>query len=255
MLVYANKKTIGGFVVVVFPMQGVGIIVAGVVSMIVSKLFGKAFLAQHFNKDQIGSTRHHTYYGWRIILMFGVVFALLTYYKMLEICLLYCSGRWQHQASHTDDMTKVMEVELQDESQKVKVLESYKLFSKEFLRRHGLHLLGTSSTHMVWDKSQTRKEGSEEAYEGLELTQTVQRKEEGLATHLTPGDEHGSCIGVIAPYNWVYSWVRVWTHVYGAEGDPLWSPRFWLVIVVSPHRVLSSSWPTVVHLIPNSPIL
>eukprot|EP01018_Ginkgo_biloba_P002229 Gb_14541 [translate_table: standard] len=44
----------------------------------------------------------------------------------------------------------------------------------------------------------------------------------------------------------------VWTHVYGDEGDTLWSPRFWLVVVVIPHTVLSSSWPTVVHLIPNN---
>ena len=32
-------------------------------------------------------------------------------------------------------------------------------------------------------------------------------------------------------------------------------PKVWLVVVVSPHRVLSSSWPTVVHLFHNSPTL
>eukprot|EP01018_Ginkgo_biloba_P017824 Gb_39517 [translate_table: standard] len=37
----------------------------------------------------------------------------------------------------------------------------------------------------------------------LEFILALSIGEEGLVTHLTPGDEHGSCIGVLAPYSWV----------------------------------------------------
>eukprot|EP01018_Ginkgo_biloba_P029214 Gb_23245 [translate_table: standard] len=66
--------------------------------------------------------------------------------------------------------------------------------------------------------------------------------EEGLATHVTPGDEHESCSGVLTPY----SGVRVWTHVYGAEGDPLWSPRFgWYLWMLNKKGGLPKNLPLV----------
>ncbi|KAE8663262.1 Inorganic phosphate transporter 1-11 [Hibiscus syriacus] len=53
---YANKKTRGVFIAAVFAMQGVGIIFAGLVSMILSGVFLKLFPAPTFKQDQILST-------------------------------------------------------------------------------------------------------------------------------------------------------------------------------------------------------
>ena len=53
------------------------------------------------------------------------------------------------------DMSKVLQVDLQAEEEKLeKIAEkgnSYGLFSKEFARRHGLHLLGTTTTWFLLD--------------------------------------------------------------------------------------------------------
>ncbi|KAK6164463.1 hypothetical protein DH2020_001327 [Rehmannia glutinosa] len=53
------------------------------------------------------------------------------------------------------DMSKVLNMDIEAEQQKVEQIEkkkgSYGLFSKEFLSRHGLHLLGTSSTWLLLD--------------------------------------------------------------------------------------------------------
>ncbi|KAK7271239.1 hypothetical protein RJT34_26980 [Clitoria ternatea] len=50
-------------------------------------------------------------------------------------------------------MSKVMQVEIQAEPEKElpQVNNSYGLFSKQFLARHGLHLLGTASTWFFLD--------------------------------------------------------------------------------------------------------
>lgn len=51
-------------------------------------------------------------------------------------------------------MSKVLQVELEPEQEKLETQEEknkFGLFSKEFLRRHGLHLLGTTSTWFLLD--------------------------------------------------------------------------------------------------------
>ncbi|KAK1392257.1 Inorganic phosphate transporter PT4 [Heracleum sosnowskyi] len=153
---YANKKTRGAFIAAVFAMQGVGIIFAGLVSMIVSKIFLDFDESLPFNVNPVLSTQPQADYVWRIVLMMGAVPAGLTYYwrmKMPE------TGRYtaiiQGNAKQAAaDMGRVLEIDIQAEPDKLsdyKAANSYSLFSREFLQRHGLHLLGTTTTWFLLD--------------------------------------------------------------------------------------------------------
>ncbi|XP_062074929.1 low affinity inorganic phosphate transporter 4-like [Humulus lupulus] len=156
---YANKKTRGAFIAAVFAMQGVGIIFAGLVSMIVSKIFleyNKAppYIGGEFNR--VLSTQPNADYMWRIVLMLGALPAILTYYwrmKMPETArytaLIVGNGK---QAAM--DMGQVLDIEIaadQDQLSQIKAANSYTLFSMEFWNRHGLNLIGTSTTWFLLD--------------------------------------------------------------------------------------------------------
>ncbi|KAK8491323.1 hypothetical protein V6N12_000057 [Hibiscus sabdariffa] len=82
---YANKKTRGAFIAAVFAMQGFGILAGGIVALIVSSAFDHAYKVDSY--DVIGqmSTVPQADYIWRIILMFGAVPALLTYYWRMRM--------------------------------------------------------------------------------------------------------------------------------------------------------------------------
>ncbi|XP_010034136.2 low affinity inorganic phosphate transporter 8 [Eucalyptus grandis] len=158
---YANQKTRGGFIAAVFAMQGVGILFAGAVAMLVSKIFLTAFPADPFKVDPIYSTQPQSDFVWRIVLMFGAVPAALTYYwrmKMPETARYTALVQGDHKKA-ASDMAKVLEKDLViDESRynanpnlPVTPQPSYGLFSSEFLRRHGLHLLGTTTTWFLLD--------------------------------------------------------------------------------------------------------
>ncbi|KAJ0102699.1 hypothetical protein Patl1_06789 [Pistacia atlantica] len=126
---YSNQKTRGAFIAAVFAMQGMGILVAGAVSMIVSKLFLIAFDAPEFQENAVLSTQSQGDFVWRIVIMFGAVPAALTYYwrmKMPETARYTALVAGNHQKAAAD-------------------------MTKEFVRRHGLHLLGTTSTWFLLD--------------------------------------------------------------------------------------------------------
>ncbi|KAI3517707.1 hypothetical protein L1887_16924 [Cichorium endivia] len=153
---YANKRTRGAFIAAVFAMQGVGIIFAGLVSMIVSHLFLKANPAPPFSADHVLSTQRNADYAWRIVLMLGALPALLTYYwrmKMPE------TGRYtaiiQGNAKQAaSDMGRVLDIEIQEEQEKLAMFKSsndYPLLSWKFFDRHGRHLIGTMSTWFLLD--------------------------------------------------------------------------------------------------------
>uniref|UniRef100_A0A7C8ZCM5 Major facilitator superfamily (MFS) profile domain-containing protein n=1 Tax=Opuntia streptacantha TaxID=393608 RepID=A0A7C8ZCM5_OPUST len=98
-------------------------------------------------------------YVWRIILMFGAIPATLTYYwrmKMPETAR-YTALVAQNTKQAASDMSKVLQVEIEEEQQKAEEISSrkrrnqYGLFSKQFLKRHGLHLLGTTTTWFLLD--------------------------------------------------------------------------------------------------------
>ncbi|KAG0497727.1 hypothetical protein HPP92_002418 [Vanilla planifolia] len=158
---YSNKKTRGAFIAAVFAMQGIGILAGGIVTIIVTTAFNNRFDAPPYDIDPVGSTVPQADYVWRIILMFGAVPAAMTFYwrmKMPETAR-YTALVAQNAERAAQDMAKVLQVDLEDETEKEKTnevaiksdSEQYGLFSRKFLRRHGLHLLGTSMTWFVFD--------------------------------------------------------------------------------------------------------
>ncbi|GJV63459.1 inorganic phosphate transporter 1-4-like protein [Tanacetum coccineum] len=126
---YANKKTRGAFIADVF---------------LLAKVW-EFWLAPQAD------------YIWRIILMFGAIPAALTYYwrmKMPETAR-YTALVAKNAKQAAQDMARVLQVEIEAEEHKVEEIaadksNSFGLFSREFLRRHGLHLLGTTYHRRVF---------------------------------------------------------------------------------------------------------
>lgn len=153
---YANKRTRGGFIAAVFAMQGFGILGGAAVSIIVASAFNNAYPAPPFNSNEQLSLNAHADFVWRIIFMLGAVPAALTYYwrmKMPETAR-YTALVAGNAKKAAQDMTQVLAVELVAEQEKVDQIvsaESYGLFSAEFLKRHGAHLLGTTTTWFLLD--------------------------------------------------------------------------------------------------------
>ena len=155
---YANKKTRGAFIAAVFAMQGFGILAGGIVALIFAAGFKSKYDAPIYLVDPRGSTVPQADYIWRLVLMVGAVPAALTYYwrmKMPETAR-YTALVAQNAKLAAADMSKVLKVDLADEQEKVERITTkdsnkFGLFSSEFARRHGLHLLGTASTWFLLD--------------------------------------------------------------------------------------------------------
>ncbi|PKI31080.1 hypothetical protein CRG98_048526 [Punica granatum] len=158
---YANKKTRGAFIAAVFAMQGFGILAGGIFAIIVASAFRAKYDAPSYEVDPVASTVPQADYVWRIILMVGALPAALTYYwrmKMPETAR-YTALVAKNAKQAASDMSKVLQVEIEPEQQKIEQMAaaeksgrgSFGLLSKEFLRRHGLHLLGTTSTWFLLD--------------------------------------------------------------------------------------------------------
>lgn len=155
---YANKKTRGAFIAAVFAMQGFGILVSGIFALIVSAIFDHAYPSPAYKIDPLGSTVPQADYIWRLILMFGAVPAALTFYwrmKMPETAR-YTALVAKNAKQAAQDMAKVLNVEIEAQADKLEMIaesssNKFGLFSKQFLRRHGLHLLGTTSTWFLLD--------------------------------------------------------------------------------------------------------
>ncbi|XP_051143869.1 inorganic phosphate transporter 1-4-like [Andrographis paniculata] len=156
---YANKKTRGAFIAAVFAMQGFGILAGGMFAMIISAAFNAGFNKPAYKLDPVGSTAPQSDYVWRIILMAGALPALLTFYWRLKMpeTARYTALVAKDAKQAAADMSKVLQTEIQAEPEKVVAQKGggggggYGLFSKEFVSRHGLHLLGTTSTWFLLD--------------------------------------------------------------------------------------------------------
>jgi len=139
----------------VFAMQGFGILTGGIFAIIISSIFLNKFDAPAYEVDALGSTVPQADYVWRIIVMFGALPAALTYYWRLKMpeTARYTALVAKNAKQAANDMSKVLQVDIESEPQKVveKPANTFGLFSKEFLRRHGLHLLGTTSTWFLLD--------------------------------------------------------------------------------------------------------
>ncbi|WOL07061.1 hypothetical protein Cni_G15797 [Canna indica] len=155
---YANKKTRGAFIAAVFAMQGFGILAGGIVAIIVSAAFKIKYNVPPYSVDPAGSTVPQADYVWRIILIFGAIPAALTYYwrmKMPETAR-YTALVAKNTKQAAADMSKVLNMELEEDTEKAQRLvadkaSNFGLFSKEFARRHGLHLLATTTTWFFLD--------------------------------------------------------------------------------------------------------
>ncbi|CAL5035431.1 unnamed protein product [Urochloa decumbens] len=82
---YANKRTRGAFIAAVFAMQGFGNLAGGIVSIVVSAAFKARFDAPAYKDEPAGSTVPQADYAWRVVLMFGAIPALLTYYWRMKM--------------------------------------------------------------------------------------------------------------------------------------------------------------------------
>ncbi|MBA0764817.1 hypothetical protein Gotri_014103 [Gossypium trilobum] len=152
---YTNKKTRGAFIASVFAMQGFGILAGGMIAIMVSAVFKAHYPAPSYEIDANLSTVPEADYIWRIILMFGAFPALLTYYwrtKMPETAR-YTALVAKNAKQAAADMSKVLQVDLESEPEKLqqKKGNEFGLFTTRFLNRHGLHLLGTTSTWFLLD--------------------------------------------------------------------------------------------------------
>ncbi|MCO5561904.1 hypothetical protein L7F22_015529 [Adiantum nelumboides] len=153
---YANKRTRGAFIAAVFAMQGFGILGGAIVSIVVSAAFNNIYPRPPFNQDEILSTAPQADFVWRIIFMLGAIPAALTYYWRMRMpeTARYTALVAGNAKQAAIDMSKVLDVEMEPEHEKVKKLTSddrYTLFSMEFVSRHGKHLLGTTSTWFLLD--------------------------------------------------------------------------------------------------------
>ncbi|RLN05458.1 hypothetical protein C2845_PM13G26270 [Panicum miliaceum] len=165
---YANKRTRGAFIAAVFSMQGFGIMAGGLVAIVVSAAFKARFPAPAYDADPAGSTPPQADLVWRIILMLGAMPAALTYYwrtRMPETAG-YTALVAKNAKQAAADMAKVLTVHLdagggpggggdggeaRPQTKNQQQQQEFGLFSREFLRRHGLHLLGTSATWFLLD--------------------------------------------------------------------------------------------------------
>ena len=104
----------------------------------------------------VNSRTSHADFVWRIVLMFGAVPATLTYYwrmKMPETAR-YTALVAKDAKKAASDMSSVLNMEIVPEEEGVNQLArqgQYGLFSAEFARRHGIHLLGTSVCWLALD--------------------------------------------------------------------------------------------------------
>lgn len=153
---YANKRTRGAFIAAVFAMQGFGILAGGIVTLVISAAFRAAYPSPAYRDDHFTSTVPQADIVWRVIVMLGAAPALLTYYwrmKMPETAR-YTALVAKNAKQAAADMSKVLQTEIVDEQEKLDAAEganSFGLFSREFARRHGLHLVGTATTWFLLD--------------------------------------------------------------------------------------------------------
>ncbi|XP_057781307.1 probable inorganic phosphate transporter 1-7 [Salvia miltiorrhiza] len=154
---YANKKTRGAFIAAVFAMQGFGILAGGIFAMTLSAIFDATFKSPPYEVDPSASTIPQADYLWRIVLMVGALPALLTFYWRLKMpeTARYTALVAKDAKRAAADMAKVLQADIEAEQHKAEAMasrqEGYNLFSKEFLHRHGSHLLGTTSTWFLLD--------------------------------------------------------------------------------------------------------
>ncbi|XP_006662397.2 probable inorganic phosphate transporter 1-3 [Oryza brachyantha] len=166
---YANKRTRGAFIAAVFAMQGFGILFGAIVALVVSAGFRNAYPAPSYADNRAASLVPEADYVWRIILMFGTIPAALTYYwrmKMPETAR-YTALVARNAKKAAADMSKVLHADIEEDDAAAAAVAAadraggdvaaagagneWGLFSAQFMRRHGIHLVATTSTWFLLD--------------------------------------------------------------------------------------------------------
>ena len=150
---YANKKTRGAFIAVVFAMQGFGILASGMVAIVISAAFWARYDSPSFEADPIRSVPPQADYVWRLILMFGALPAALTYYWRMRMpeTARFTALVARDAKRATADMSKVLNVEIQADRIVSDKSNRFGLLGSEFARRYGTRLLGTTTTWFLLD--------------------------------------------------------------------------------------------------------
>lgn len=157
---FANRRTRGAFIAAVFSMQGFGILLSSIVTMIVCAAFRSASHLEAKSKHVPAGTD----VAWRLILMVGAVPAAMTYYwrmKMPETAR-YTALVEKNALQAAKDMEKVLNVSLSQIAEDEEFIytprttpnssnNTYPLLSKEFLRRHGRDLFASSASWFLLD--------------------------------------------------------------------------------------------------------
>ncbi|XP_059461679.1 probable inorganic phosphate transporter 1-9 [Corylus avellana] len=150
---FANKTTRGALIAAVFSMQGLGILTASMVTMMVCKIFDATSDVRVSATDP---TPQKADIAWRLILMLGAIPAALTFYwRMLMPETARYTALVEHNvAQAAKDMEKVLEVSMSQLAEDNPLPPNelpYPLFSKQFFRRHGRDLFASSCTWFLVD--------------------------------------------------------------------------------------------------------
>lgn len=136
-------------------MQGIGILFAGFITIVIATIFKSFFPAPTYAVDPVTSLPPEADYVWRIILMFDAISTVITYYWRLKMpeTARYIVLVAQNARQAAQDMSKVLQVEITEEQSTngSSTGQQFGLFLAEFVCRPGRHLLGTTSTLLLLD--------------------------------------------------------------------------------------------------------
>lgn len=135
---YASKRMRGAFLAAVYAMQGVGVLLGSTVALVVSAVVPEAD------------------YVWRAILMFGAVPAACAFYLRTKLpeTTRYTALVVKDPKRVAADISRVLRASIQEQEIDVgggSDDDEWGLFSVQFMKRHGLHLLATSSAWFLLD--------------------------------------------------------------------------------------------------------
>ncbi|CAL4948348.1 unnamed protein product [Urochloa decumbens] len=135
---YAGKRRRGTFLAAVYAAQGVAILLGNAVALAVSAVVTEAD------------------YVWRAILVAGAVPAAVSFYLRTKLpeTARYTALVAGDPKSAASDMSRVLCASIQEQELDVSVSgveDKWGLFSVQFVKRHGLHLLATSSAWFLLD--------------------------------------------------------------------------------------------------------
>lgn len=149
---YSNKNNRGAFVAAVFAMQGIGILTAAAVSIIVVAIFKKSNPGTPYGKSVAliqGSCPSEADFVWRIVLALGALPAALTMYSrlMMPETPRFTLSVQGNAAKATADVIKVSGAQVA----LVEVAPRERMHWRQFLRLWWKPLLGTSVTWFALD--------------------------------------------------------------------------------------------------------